>query len=172
MKVRDVIRDLGSEVRVQLYKATESGYDRLFLRAYPADMLRGHADDKPWISVNMDKEVDCCSYSTVTKGDGFETFCDIYLKAEPAVVETESDLDAFFKKLDPDAYVYLDLWYGDRDVNAGEFIRIGLSGAEYSRIKKEYKSLDDLFNSLEITSIANNQSDKAIALDCKRRTDK
>jgi len=170
MKVKDVIRDLGSEVRVQLYKATESGYDHLFLRAYPADMLRGHADDKPWIDVNMDKEVDHCDYRTVAKGQGFETFCDIYLKAEPTVVETESELDAFFKKLDPDAYVYLDLWYGDMDVNAKEFIRVGMSGVDYSRIKKEYKSIDDLFCSLQIASINTDYNDKAIVLDCKRRT--
>lgn len=167
MKVRDVIRDLGDEVRVQLYKPSPGGYEKRFPQAYFARLVRYHAIDVSFVRTNMDKEVDHCDYRTIAKGQGFETYCDIYLKAEPAVAESE--LDAFFKKLDPDAYVYLDLWYGDMNVNAKEFIRVGMCGADYTHVKKEYKSINDLFDSLEIASINTDHDDKAIVLDCKRR---
>lgn len=169
MKVRDVIRDLDEDVKVQIYKPSPGGYEACFLRAYSAGMLRGHSDDRPWIRVKMDKVVDHCEFGTISRGAGFAAFCDIYLKAESAVAETECELDAFFKKLDPDAYVYLYVWYGDPKDDAGEFIRVSLCGADYAHIKNTYKSINDLLDSLEIVSISTNHSDKAIALDCKRR---
>lgn len=170
MKVKDVIRDLGDEVRVQLYKPSPGGYEKQFPMAYYAKVVQHHVIDVSFVRTNMDKEVDHCDYRTISKGRGFETYCDIYLKAEPVVAETECELDAFFKKLDPDAYVYLDLWYGGMDVNAKEFIRVGMCGADYAHVKKEYKSIADLFNSLEIASVNTDHDDKAIVLDCKRRT--
>lgn len=171
MKVKDVIRDLGDEVKVQIYKVSQGGYEKQYPQAYYAKLVRYHAIDVSFVRTNMDKEVDHCDYRTISKGRGFETYCDIYLKAKSKATETESDLDAFFKKLDPDAYVYLYLWYGDMNVDAKEFIRVGMSGVDYSRIKKEYKSIDDLFKSLEIASINTDYKDKAIVLDCKRRAD-
>lgn len=169
MKVKDVLKDLGEEVRVQIYKVSPGGYEKQFLSSYSVGALRSR-EDQIWIRRNLDREVDHCDYRTITKGRGFETYCDIYLKAEPVVAETECELDTFFKKLDPDAYVYLDLWYGDMNVDAKEFIRVGMCGADYAHVKKEYKSIDDLFKSLAITSINTDYNDKAIVLDCKRRT--
>lgn len=170
MKVKDVLKDLGEEVRVQIYKVSPGGYEKQFLSSYSAGALR-LLDNQIWIQKNLDREIDHCDYRTISRGRGFETYCDIYSKAESKATETECELDTFFKKLDPDAYVYLDLWYGDMNVDAKEFIRVGMSGVDYSRIKKEYKSIDDLFKSLEITSINTDYKDKAIVLDCKRRAD-
>ena len=170
MKVKDVIRDLGDKVIVQIYKVSPGGYEKQFPMAYYAHIVQHHALDVSFVRENMDKEVDHCDYRTISKGRGFETYCDIYLKAEPKAAETECELDAFFKKLHSDAYVYLDLWYGDMKVDAGEFVRVGMSRADYAHIKKEYKSIDDLFKSLEIKRFSTNHNDKAIVLDCKRRT--
>lgn len=170
MKVKDVLRDLGPTTLVQIYKPSAGGYEACFLRAYSAKEIQ-NLKGCTWIDRNLDKDIDHVEYGHYYTTDELIGSCNIYLKAEPKAAETECELDAFFKKLDPDAYVYIDIWYGDMNVDAKEFIRVGMSGVDYSRIKKKYKSIDDLFKSLEITSINTDYKDKAIVLDCKRRAD-
>lgn len=88
MKVKDVLRDLGSEVKVQIFRFYPQlmKYHKLFINPYNVATLR-EKKDEIWIRKYLNDEIDHVEYSTIASGREFETHCDIYLKAKEVVRE-------------------------------------------------------------------------------------
>lgn len=163
MKVVEILLTLDDNVRCQIFRNVDGIHTPIFAFAHTAEYFRGHASDA-LINSTLGKDA---WYVCTIENDVH--WCYIYLNREAGSVN-ESDLTTFFKKLDPDTYVNLRIWYGDPKDNADEFFLMSLCGADYRPAYYCFSNIYDLFERLEISKISY-RADKGIFLDCvKRRT--
>lgn len=159
MKVREILRNLDNNVKCQIFRNVDGIHTPIFAFAHTAEYFRGHTSDA---LINSTLGKDAWHICTI---ENDEHWCYIYLNREAG---SENDLTVFFKKLDPDAYVNLRIWYGDPKDDAGEFFLICLSGADYRPASYSFNYFHDLFDCLEISKISY-MADKGILLDCVKK---
>lgn len=162
MKVVEILLTLDDNVRCQIFRNIDGITSPIFAFPRTAEFIRSHPSET---LVNRLMDKDAWHICTI---ENDIHYCYIYLNRE---AESENELTVFFKKLDPDAYVNLRIWYGDPKDDAGEFFLIGLSGADYRPASYSFNYFHDLFDCLEISKISYNV-DKGIVLDCVKRREK
>lgn len=163
MRVSEILVNLDSNVRCQIFRNIDGITSPIFTRPHAVAYIRNHTNEA---LINSLLSKDAWYICTI---ENDVHWCYIYLNREAGSVN-ENDLTTFFKKLDPDTYVNLRIWYGDPKDDAGEFFLMSLCGADYRPAYYCFSNIYDLFERLEISKISY-RADKGIFLDCvKRRT--
>lgn len=149
MKVVHVLFDLGDEVKVQIYNPVGDEKRHVFIRDLTAKDIRNHSKSA-FVAIHLDREVDHTEY--ITSGD--ERYCRIYLTPEEK--DDQKDilpLDVFLKNLHPDTFAVCKLWYGDPNDDAGEFIELGMCGADYRPAYGKFKEFHFLIQEFKVVEI-------------------
>lgn len=162
MRVSEILIRLDNNVRCQIFRNIDGITSPIFTFPRTAEYIRSHTSEA-MINSLLHKDA---SYMCTVENDVH--WCYIYLNRETGPAP-ENELTAFFKKLDPDTYVNLRIWYGDPKDDADAYFLIKLCGADYNPASYCFSHLRDLFEQLEISNFI--CRDKRFLLDCiKRRT--
>lgn len=162
MRVSEIIVNLDSEVKCQIFRNIDGITSPIFAVPRTVEYILSHASEAMFNSLLHKDAWHVCTIENDVH------YCYIYLNREAVSM---NELTTFFEKLDPDAYVNLRIWYGDPKDDAGEYFIVGLSGADYRPASYRFNYFHDLFERLEISKISY-RADKGIVLDCVKRRKK